>query len=176
MIGDDLGWQYYAYGGAVSGPGITSSGSFVDTGSGVGGTFFETIVPITYFNVDATNTAIIFDYSVNTEPGQSWGASSLSLSPTIYNGIAINMLSAGSFTGVTIDPATNMAGFNSSDVSFTSSQIQVNWAGLSFTTSTIVELDVGATASSVPEPGTWSMTLTGLIGCGLVLRWVRGRL
>jgi cobalamin biosynthesis protein CbiG len=55
-----------------------------------------------------------------------------------------------------------MAGFTSSNVSFTSDQISINWPGLSFTTSTVVELDVGTT--SVPEPA----VIVSLLGMGLL--------
>ena len=90
-----------------------TNGSFVDTGSGVGGTFIEPLTDspdLTIFNIDATDSTITFDYSVGPA-SDSWSGSRLSLAPTIDNGVAINLYSAGTFLSVSIDPATNMPGF-----------------------------------------------------------------
>jgi hypothetical protein len=157
LLGSTMSWQYYAYGGAYTFGGGTTSGTFVDTGSGVDGTFIGGTSFI-YFNIESDATSITFDYSVAT--GSSpWSDSVLSLAPTIYNGIAIDMVSGPAFTSVSIDPATNMAGFGLGNISFTGSEIQVDWHLLPFDTSTIVKLDVSA-PSGIPEPA--SMTLLGL--------------
>jgi hypothetical protein len=125
-------WQYYVYGGKFAGGGsptkckvrLNNCGSFY-----------------TYFNVVPDPKSITFDYSPSGSGGR-WTSSQLSLPPTIYNGIAINLLSTGSITSVKIDPATNMKRFNSSRITFTSRQIQVDWQNLHFDSSTIVKLDV----------------------------------
>ena len=134
LEGSTLSYSYYAYGGLYSGP-----VSFV-VQPGTLGNF------IGYFNILADNSSITFQYTTTG----TWSPSVTSLAPTIQNGIAIDSISAPTFTNVTIDKATNMTGFNSSDLSFTGSEIQVNWANLSFNTDTIVKLDVNAAA--VPEP------------------------
>lgn len=157
LLGSTLSWQYYAYGGPVHSFSYgQSSGTFVDNG-GIGGTFKDSKV---YFNILADDTSVTFDYSVVTgSTPQQWSASVLSLAPTIYNGVAINMLSGPAFNSVTIDPSSTMVGFDTTRLSFTSSQIQVDWAGLSFSPSTIVKLDI----NTVPEPSTWSLlALDGL--------------
>ena len=147
FLGSTLSWQYYAYGGAY-----TTSGTFVDNG-GVGGTFIGS--SITYFTISADNSSITFNYSVDngTSP---WSSSQLSLAPTIHNGIAIDIDSGPSVTSVTIDPSTNMAGFNASRISFTGSQIQVDWENLPFNPSTIVKLDLnskpGIKLTLTPQP------------------------
>lgn len=176
LIGSTLEWQYYAGGSALlNNADSNTGGSFVDTGTGVGGTFIEPLQgssALTVFNIDATATTITFDYSVGPA-SDSWNSpTSIALAPTIYNGIAISLLSAGTFLNVSIDPATNMDGFVASDLSFTGDQIEVNWAGLDFTNTTEVVLDVtsGAT-SSVPEPGTIVLFLTA--GVSLFLKVAR---
>jgi len=159
ITGDQLQWNYYAYGGLYE-AGTTW------TVPGSGGDFCISCGQ-TLFSIDTDDTSITFNYSVDNTPGP-WSPSVLSLSPTIYNGIAIDLLSGGPFTSVKIDPATNMVGFNGSDLSFTANQIQVNWANLAFSTSTIVKLDVNSTVSSVPEPATlFSVALMlGVLGWG----------
>jgi hypothetical protein len=155
LIGDSLTWQYYAYGGAYNGP-----SSFDVTATGPDAVYgnFDT-----YFNIVVSSpSSITFDF---TSSGV-WSPSTLSLSPTIQNGIAFNLNSGSPFTNVTIDPSTNMAGFDSGDVSFTSNQIQVNWAGLPYNTSDSVTLDI---TQSVPEPGSVPMLLLG--GLGLLTVW-----
>jgi hypothetical protein len=173
LIGSDLGWQYYGGGGAYnpSTTGSQTSGSFTDTG-GVGGTFIEPVNDSldTVFNIDATDTTITFDYSVDTATGP-WSGSPLSLSPTIYDGIAVNLLSTGSFANVSIDPATNMTDFGSSDLSFTANQIQVDWSNLDFDSSTVVTLDVTySEISAAPEPATYSLMILSLLGTALAAR------
>jgi hypothetical protein len=154
ILGDTLEWNYYAYGGLYE-----TGNTWTDPGSG--GNFSG------YFNIESGADSITFVY---TDTG-TWSPSILSLAPTIYNGIAINLIAGGPFTSVTIDPATNMTGFNASDVSFTADQIQVNWANLPFTPSTIVELDVNS-SSAVPEPSSVYLLGTALVVLG-VARKVR---
>ncbi len=60
-----------------------------------------------------------------------------------FNGFEVADVSGDPLiSGVTIDPTTNMAGLTSSDVSFDSKDVWINWAGLNFDPSTIVKLDV----------------------------------
>jgi hypothetical protein len=138
--GPTMSWQYYAYGGPyIFGSGQTG-GTFVANG-GVVGTFVGG-TPDLYFNIIADSTSITFDYSIyNGATAAIWSDSALSLPPTIHNGIAIDMLSGGTFSSVTINSATNMVGFDASRISFTGSQIQVDWQNLPFNTGTIVRLD-----------------------------------
>ena len=162
LIGSHVSWQYYAY----SGPyfGSESSGSFIANGT-VQGQF---IAPPTYFNIIVGNSTVTFDYSV-VHGSSSWTDSALSLAPTIHNGIALNF-SDTSITGLSIDPLTNMVGFNTSDISFTSGQIQVDWANLPFNPSTEVVLDVSSTATA-PEPTVFALITTALAALGCLRRW-----
>jgi hypothetical protein len=172
LIGSTLDWQYYAGGGALpNNADSNTGGSFMDTGSGAGGTFIEPLngTPdnVTVFNIDATDSTITFDYSVDDGQVQ-WSGSPPSLAPTIDNGIAITLGSSGSFSSVTIDSATNMSGFGAGDLSYTASQIEVNWADLSFDTTTQVILDVNwSSTSPAPEPATIFLLLTA----GVLLAW-----
>jgi hypothetical protein len=175
MLGSTFGWQYYGGGSSYDPgtPGAETNGSFTDDG-GIGGTFIEPTGagPLPVFNIDADDTTITFDYSVDEAAGP-WSSSPLSLTPTIFNGIAINLLSAGSFASVAIDPNTNMAGFGASNFSFSANQIEVDWQNLPFSTSTVVEFDVALTGSGAPdapEPGTCGLILISISTAGLVWR------
>jgi Peptidase_C39 like family len=143
-----MSWQYYAFGGPFTFGGGQTSGTFVANG-GVGGTFVGGSFQL-YFNIIADSTSITFDYSTYNGIGgsaPSWSASDVSLPPTIHNGLAINALSGLTIHSVKIDPATNMVGFDPSRISFTSSQIQVDWQNLPFNTGTIVKLDINGNGS-----------------------------
>lgn len=175
LLDSTLSWQYYAGGGMYNPDtgGSVTYGSFVDDG-GYGGTFIEP-GPLTVFDIDADDTSITFDYSDLYTTESSWSSGSpLSLAPTIYNGIAINLASPGSFADVTIDSATNTT--NASDVvvfpdiSFTDNQIQVDWSGLYYNTDTIVKLDVTFESQGAPEPGTYSLMAVALLISCLVWR------
>lgn len=88
-----------------------------------------------------------------------------------FNGwiLSDQMNSVDDITGVTINPATNLASFNSSNIVFTADSITVNWAGLSWDPTTSLLLDV-TFGSGVPEPSTWGMMLLGFGGVGYSMR------
>ena len=113
----------------------------------MGGNFIDS-EPTSHFNIIATDTTIVFDYSIAPHPTTWTPSPSLALPPTIHNGIAIDLESGPAFANVTINPATNMLGFDDTHVSFTAGQIQVDWGGLSYDLDTIVVLDVVV----VPQP------------------------
>jgi hypothetical protein len=164
-LGATMDWQYFAFGGPHTGPNV-----FVDNG-GVAGIFADK-AGVPYFKIIADDNSITFDYSVVTHRG-TWGGSLLSLSPTIHNGIAIDLISGPDFGSVTVDPATNMIGFDKSDISFTANQIQVDWQKLSFGPDTIVELDI----APIPEPATlllFALGTLGVIGWAWRRRWQSG--
>lgn len=178
LIGSTLGWQYYGGRGPYNPgtPGTETNGSFMgdrgtDDGS-VGGTFIKPTDdgPLPVFNIEADDTTITFDYSVDEVPGP-WSSTPLSLTPTLFNGVAINMVSADSSSRVSIDPA-NRAGFRTSNLSFTANQIQIDRENLAFTTSTDVVLNVDHRHGppSAPEPGTWALMLLSLLSVGFARR------
>jgi hypothetical protein len=76
-----------------------------------------------------------------------------------------------SFTGVTIDAATNLSGFDSSRVSFDANHVYVNLEGLFVNSSNDVTLDVTAESTAVPEPATLAPAVfAALAGVGLAWR------
>ena len=74
------------------------------------------------------------------------------------------------FTNVTLDSATNYAGFNSSRISVAADTIFVNVADLPGLKGQVISLDIGASAS-VPEPKL--LLLLGTVLFALVLRSLR---
>jgi hypothetical protein len=173
ISGADLSWQFYAAGSPYNpgGLGSETSGTFIANGS-VGGTFIApangSFDPV--FTMSADNTGITFDFSVNTATGP-FSSPPISGPTNISNGVVIDILSGGSFDNVTIDGATNMAGFSVSAFSFNTGQLDVDFAGLPFSRSTIVKLDVTSGSSLVtPEPATGGLLLASLAGAIFLLR------
>jgi hypothetical protein len=164
FLGSTMDWQYFAYGDPYTGPNV-----FVDNG-GVVGSFVA--FGTAYFNIIADDNSVTFDYSSFKGVSGTWSPSELSLPPTIHNGIAIDMIAGPQFGSVTIDPATNMVGFDASRMSFTGNQIQVDWQTLSFGPNTVVKLDLSP--SPAPEPSALALAGVGAVGL-LGLAWRRRR-
>jgi len=68
-------------------------------------------------------------------------------------------------TGVTLDPATNVSGVSSSNVSFDGTHVWLNMSGITTNDGQVVVLDVAAGGTAVPESGTGDLVLAG---CGLI--------
>ncbi len=160
FLGSTLSWQYY-FGGSA----FTGATTFTDNG-GSGGNFSG------YFDIIADDTSVTFDYSKFTGGSTSWSASGLSLSPTIFNGIAVNVVSGPAITSLTINPSTNLVGFDNSRISFTANQIQVDWQTLAFSNATLVKLNLtGPRSNATPEPGTVALFAGSFFtGAGLLLK------
>jgi hypothetical protein len=93
--------------------------------------------------LDQPGTNNVFQLSVNsTSITVSHFAFDDSFTSASFNGFEIVDESHSIISGVTIDSSTNMVGLTAADISFGSDYVEVNWEGLSFTTSTIVTLDL----------------------------------
>ncbi len=122
-------------------------------------------------NIDLSDTNIYITYN-----SSSWWTAA------DFNGLHFYDLAgaSGTITGVTINPATNMAGLDASRISFDANNIWVNWQGLSFWGGigeyydTIVSLDV-TFGDAVPEPATWLTLPAGLLGAAWLARRMRRR-
>lgn len=105
--------------------------------------------------MDISDTNLYVDYT-----------SAAGWNPASFNGFRITDIFGliPAFTGVTINPATNMVGFDASRITFDADHIWVNWQNLSFGADTVVSLDVNG--GSVPEPGS-TLVLLGMSLAGL---------
>lgn len=120
------------------------------------GTEFTNFVNHFDLDVDDTNITVnpfSFSSSFSTFSFNGWVLSDL-------NGTIDDIVN------VTINSATNMIGLDSSRLTFDSNSIGINWQGLSFTTNTIVSLDVEFDSVPVPEPLSIALLGLGLAGIG----------
>jgi hypothetical protein len=83
-----------------------------------------------------------------------------------FNGIVLTDLTKSKISDVTVASSSTEPGFTSSDFTFTSNSVTVNFAGLSASTSHAFVLDV----SFVPEPASWALMIVGFAGLGAALR------
>jgi hypothetical protein len=163
LLGSSVVSQYYAYGAPYSGAG--SPASFIADGT-VQQTFCSGCPE--GFDLSVSDTQVIYQMLVDGY----WSASSTSLDSGglyIANGNLLTFTGV-TISGVTLDPASDVPGFTSSDVTFNAGNIAVDWAGLSgISAGDEIILDV-TTASPVPEPAAWTLILAGLVctavGCG----------
>jgi hypothetical protein len=89
---------------------------------------------------------------------------------TTFNGWVLTDLSGSPITGVTVDGATTMPGFSASNLSFTANSITVNWQGLSFDPTTVVQLDINGGGAAAPEPATFALIGLGVAGIAFARR------
>lgn len=85
-----------------------------------------------------------------------------------FNGIIFTSPGSLGLAGASVDPATTMAGFDNSRVSFASDHIRVNWNGLSYVDGTVVKVDFAF--APVPEPASLALLGAALAGMGLLRR------
>jgi|GEM_PF-2713210 len=155
--------QYYAYGEPYVGLG--SPASFVSDGS-VQQTFCS--VCGVGFTLSITENQVIYQFI----GGGTWDASEPSYTE---GGLYIesgNLLTFADFliTDVSIDPASTVVGFDLSDLTYNSSRIAVNLAGLSLPGEPTLILNVNGDRAVVPEPTAGLFVLGGFMGVWLLRR------
>ncbi len=94
--------------------------------------------------------------------------------PRSFNGYELTETGSSpvTITGVTLDPATNVSGVSSSNVSFDGTHVWLNMSGITTNDGQVVVLDVTSGSTAVPESGTGGLVLAGcgLIGFGVMMR------
>ena len=145
----------------ISGKNPLASDSFVVNGS----VFQYGNVPT--FSITVTDNKIEYDYLANITwgPGKAGGQTGFGL--FMQNGNLLTFGGASAITSVALDPSSSVvAGFGSSNVTFSSTQVAVNWQNLTFRNGDRVVINV----NPVPEPETYAMMLAGLGLLGFMAR------
>ena len=106
-----------------------------------------------WLDIDIADTNILITHLIDQ-----------SYNPGAFNGplFADALASIPSVNSVTINPATDMPGFDISRVTFDDDNIWVNFESLSFVQGNVVSLDVEA--DIIPEPATLSLLALGGLG------------
>jgi hypothetical protein len=86
---------------------------------------------------------------------------------TSFNGYELTETGSSpvTITGVTLDPATNVSGVSSSNVSFDGIHVWLKMSGITTNDGQVVVLDVTSGSTAVSESGTGGLVLAG---CGLI--------
>lgn len=108
--------------------------------------------PVVSFNMEVTDTTIMYTFT------QAAHFNAASFNGSIFTAISPDLPAFGS---ITVDPATTLAGFNSSYLSLDATHFYINVANLTTQAGTVLKLDV-APASAVPEPSSFVLAFAGL--------------
>ena len=134
---------------------ISTPQSFLVTDPGI-----ESVVNVegvTTIAVDFTDQSLFIQFgTILTNP--RWNDAT-------FSGLLFTLISGGPFSlanGIVNQGSTTLGGFDASDISFSDTQIFLNWNGLSYGNGTTLRIDFEF-ARDVPEPAT-----LGLLGIGLV--------
>lgn len=160
LSGKTVGFAYYK-------PDLGTSYAYSGAGNYVVGSGVEVANVVDYLaTMDVSDSNLL----IAILPPPRFAAATGNFLSAAFNGFVIYdaLGTIDDFTSVTINAITNMAGFDSSRITFDANHIWVNWGGLSYTRgSTIVSLDINGT-QQVPEPGT--LALAGLALLAMVCR------
>lgn len=162
LLGDQIHWQYYAYGDPFVVGG--SPGSFV-AGSTTS-SFADTSA--NYFTVSATDTQITFTDFGAPSP---WSPSQISLDESglfVRNGVVLYGFDAP-ITNVSIAAQTVMVGMSADRITYTPAAIAIDWAEVGYP---VPGGRLVLNVSVVPEPASALMLSLGLLCVASLRRWI----
>lgn len=90
---------------------------------------------------------------------------------TPFNGLVLTSFSNLGISSPVVDPATTLGGFDASRVNLSGNDIQLNFAGLSYTNGSVVAVNfTDLSGTNVPEPASAALLAMGLTGVALLRR------
>jgi hypothetical protein len=128
---------------------------YENLGQGVVGAGGFHVVFQDYFDMTVTDNRITIDYRTRTGP--------YTVAP--FNGFALTDLTK-SLPNISLNSATNLAGFGNDNFSVVDNVLMVNWQGLYHDPNTLVVFDIESTTNNVPEPVSLALLGVGLLGFG----------
>ncbi|TAJ94407.1 MAG: PEP-CTERM sorting domain-containing protein [Gammaproteobacteria bacterium] len=174
LVGDAVSLDHYAPGPSYM------CGTFPSPTTVVTGATDLAVVYCSYpwgYNVNVEADSILIDYTHLHDVSGTWWDTTLVCEPVFpftcapaplsFNGLRVSDLDDSSGNPLTsVSVATNMAGWNTSMLSFDADEIWFDWKGLSFDGSTYFNatLVFGSGPTSVPEPASTLLFVGGIAG------------